>query len=175
MLGKRTFWWFVHTSWYFLQQWIDGWTDRWGDVLLSYIHYENKLTYNLGKNDRICAYVRWTLFNCHNTPLLISSFLELSFTIGFWHLPCTRHLLSSRPEGELCILLLPQDSPIRRVILRNEEIGTNTGFIARRSGRVHRYCEKLVWEYENPFNKRHKIMYISLFENINIDKKYNMV
>lgn len=175
MLCKRTFWWFVHTSWYFLQQWIDGWTDRWGDVLLSYIHYENKLTYNLGKNDRICAYVRWTLFNCHNTPLLISSFLELSFTIGFWHLPCTRHLLSSRPEGELCILLLPQDSPIRRVILRNEEIGTNTGFIARRSGRVHRYCEKLVWEYENPFNKRHKIMYFSLFENINIDKKYNMV
>lgn len=83
--------------------------------------------------------------------------------------------MSSRPEGELCILLLPQDSPIRRVILRNEEIGTNTGFIARRSGRVHRYCEKLVWEYENPFNKRHKIMYISLFENINIDKKYNMV
>jgi hypothetical protein len=108
------------------------------DVLFSYIHYENKLTYNLGKNGRICAYVRWTLFNCHNTPLLISSFL---------------HLLSSRPEGELCILLLPQDSPIRRVILRNEEIGTNTGFIARRSGRVHRYCEKLVWEYENPLTK----------------------
>ena len=138
MLGRRTFWWFVHTSWYVLQQWIDGWTDRWVDVLFSYIHYENKLTYNLGKNGRICAYVRWTLFNCHNTPLLISSFL---------------HLLSSRPEGELCILLLPQDSPIRRVILRNEEIGTNTGFIARRSGRVHRYCEKLVWEYENPLTK----------------------
>lgn len=114
------------------------------------------------QNGRICAYVRWTLFNCHDTPLHISSFLELSFIQWTCHLLCSRHLSTSRPGGERIVYVItttgPENTLIRRVILRNGEIDKNTGFLVMMSGRVYHYClnpkKRLclrIWEYPMRF------------------------